>query len=61
LAVDSGGIRIEAEAEWTHEGYTFVVKDLWPGRWTICALDDDRRALVERSVTPAGAEVVELE
>ena len=61
VALDSGGTALEAEAEWTHDGYTFVVKDLWPGPWTIHILDDDGQTLVQHAVTLAGPETVEVD
>lgn len=61
VAVDASGVRIEADAEWSHEGYKFSAEDLWPGRWTIAAIDAGGKPLFERQVHLKGTEVVEVE
>jgi hypothetical protein len=60
-AVDSNGISIGADTKWTHEGYTFVVKDLWPGKWTVSVFDGDQNALIEKHVELKGTEELEIE
>ena len=61
MAVDSHGVRVETESEWTHEGYTFEVKNLWPERWTIMAMDRDENVVTKRTVELNGTEIVETD
>lgn len=61
VATDSRGIGLEAEAKWTHEGYSFAVTDLWPETWTIAALDVDRQPIAQRTVTLKGTETLGIE
>ena len=60
-AVDADGISIDADTEWSHEGYNFSVKELWPGQWTIKAVDIRGKTLFERHVDLKGTEVVDVE
>lgn len=59
-AVDPNGISIPAETKWTPEGYTFVVEDLWPGKWTVSVLDRDRNVVIEKRAELQGTETVEI-
>jgi hypothetical protein len=61
VAVDSRGLRVPVDSEWTRKGYTFAVHDLWRGKWTLHVLDDAQNVIVEKNVELKATETVDLE